>query len=102
MVEEVQAGVAISVNGRDFTGPLTVFRQTRVRELSFTPTGYDHRTSARVLSPPTRADASISVEDSPMSNPSPTDAAETGAQLAALTAQVAALTTRAADAEAAL
>ncbi len=98
-VEEVQAGVAISVNGRAFTGPMTVFRQTRVRELSFTPTGYDHRTSARVLSLPSRA-GHLPIEDSAMSNPTP--APEAGDQLAALAAQVAALSSRAEAAEAAL
>ncbi|MFZ1574070.1 MAG: hypothetical protein WAT36_02255 [Chromatiaceae bacterium] len=102
VIEEVQPGVMVSVNGHAFTGPLTVFRQTRVRELSFTPTGYDHRTSASVLSLPTRANAHIIIEDLSMPNPPLPDAPETGAQLAALTAQVTALTTRAADAEAAL
>lgn len=100
VVEEVQPGIAVSVNGRAFTGPLTVFRQTRVRELSFTPTGYDHRTSARVLSLPSRAGASP-IEASAMSNPTPVP--ETGGDpLAALTAQVAALSARAEAAEAAL
>ena len=97
VVEEVQPGVAVSVNGRAFTGPLTVFSQTRVRELSFTPTGYDHRTSARVLSLPSRAGASP-IEASAMSNPTPVP--ETGDPLAALTAQVAALSARAEAAEA--
>ena len=103
VVEEIQAGTAITVNGRDFTGPLTVFRQTRIRELSFTPTGYDYRTSAQVLSQPAAAPGPVTPrsstpEDRRMSTPSPDDLV---AQVAALSAQVAELTVRAESAEAA-
>lgn len=107
VVEEIQAGTAVSVNGRDFTGPLTVFRQTRIRELSFTPTGYDYRTSAQILSQPAHLPApgqdpappSSTPEDRRMSTPSPD---ELVAQVAALSAQVADLTARAEGAEAEL
>ena len=48
-VEEVAHGVAASVNGRAFTGPLTIFRNSLIRETSFTPTGADAQTHARVF-----------------------------------------------------
>lgn len=104
VVEEIQAGTAVTVNGRDFSGPLTVFRQTRIRELSFTPTGYDYRTSAQVLSQPATAPGPVTrISSTPgdrhMSSPSPDDLV---AQVAALSAQVADLTARAENAEAAL
>ena len=51
-VEEVTAGATVQVNGRQIAGPITIFRQSRIRELSFTPTGVDYRTEAHVLSAP--------------------------------------------------
>lgn len=48
-VEEVAPGVAATVNGRAFTGPLTIFRNSLIRETSFTPTGADAQTNARVF-----------------------------------------------------
>ena len=49
-VEEIAVGASFSVNGRALTGPLIVLRDTLIRELSFTPTGVDAATEARVLS----------------------------------------------------
>lgn len=49
-IEEVAAGTTTTVNGRTFSGPLTVFRNNTIREVSFTPTGADDQTSARVFS----------------------------------------------------
>lgn len=49
-VEEVQAGSSVKLNGQKFDGPLTVFRDNRVREVSFCPLGADHTTSAHVFS----------------------------------------------------
>lgn len=100
IVEEVQAGGQISVNGRTLSGPMTVWRQTAIRELSFTPTGVDRHTSAHVFSTP--ADPATPLQPDPeapsMADPTPDPAA----QVAALTAQLAALQTRADTAEAAL
>lgn len=96
-VEYIQPGGTAEVNGRPFSGPLAVYRHTRIRELSFTPTGVDHRTVAHVLSatPPT--------EDPPMPDPivSP-PAADLTATVADLTTQLAAAVTRADAAESAL
>lgn len=49
-IERVQAGERATINGREVLGPVTVFRASRVREVSFTPTGADHRTQATVFS----------------------------------------------------
>lgn len=86
-IEEVQPGTQAAINGRTFTGPLTIFRQTRIRELSFTPTGYDHRTSAAVMSTPPPGASTPMHEDSTM----PT-VDELQAQLSGLSDQVAQLT----------
>lgn len=84
--EEVAPGALVNVNGRTLTGPLVIFRQTAIRELSFTPTGVDGGTSARVWSA-TPAPITPTSEAVPMT---PED----------LTAQVAQLTLRAETAEA--
>jgi hypothetical protein len=49
-VEEIGAGQSVTVNGRQFTGPITVFRNSMLREISFTPTGWDSQTSATAMS----------------------------------------------------
>jgi hypothetical protein len=46
--EFVAPGVQDNVNGCALTGPMNILRQTAIRELSFTPTGVDGATSARV------------------------------------------------------
>jgi hypothetical protein len=48
LVEEVPRG-EIVVNGHSLKGPVTVFRQGAIREVSFTPTGADRHTSATVF-----------------------------------------------------
>ena len=105
LTEEVQPGTAVAINGRSFTGPLTVFRQSRIRELSLTPTGYDHRTYAQVLSQPgilplatTSSFVTPEVTMTVAAEPNP----DLTAQVAALTAQVSELTARAENAEATL
>jgi hypothetical protein len=49
-IEEVAAGQSVTVNGRQFTGPINVFRNNVIREVSFTPTGWDAQTSATAMS----------------------------------------------------
>lgn len=49
-IEEVKAGATVEVNGRTFTGPINVFRNNVIREISFTPTGWDSQTSAVAMS----------------------------------------------------
>lgn len=48
--EDLKVGSTAVVNGRTITGPATIFRQSRIREVSLTPTGVDHNTHARVFS----------------------------------------------------
>lgn len=49
-VEEVMPGNTVSVNGRQIPGPLTIFRNSTVNEITFTATGYDTNTTARAMS----------------------------------------------------
>jgi hypothetical protein len=48
-VDEVGKGKSVQVNGRTFSGPITVFRNSVIREVSFTPTGWDAQTSATAM-----------------------------------------------------
>lgn len=49
-VESVGAGIVVTVNGRQFTGPLDVLRNGLVREVSVVTLGADSDTSAAFLS----------------------------------------------------
>ncbi len=109
-VEEVAPGVQASVNGRAFTGPLTIFRNSLIRETSFTPTGADAQTHARVFaSAPMRAIPVFSAapaapaEDSLMSDPADTQRiAALESDLSTAKAAITAANERADAAEAAL
>lgn len=96
-MEEVNAGTQVQVNGRTLAGPLVIYRQTRIRELSFTPTGVDYRTEAHVLSAALPTEAPTMTESTTQAPP-----ADLAAQVADLTAQLATATTRAEAAEATL
>lgn len=48
-IEEVGGGELVALNGRMLSGPLTIFRNSLIRETSFTPTGADAHTHARVF-----------------------------------------------------
>lgn len=48
-IEEYKAGTKIKLNGQTFDGPLTVFRNSRVREVSFCALGADDKTNATVF-----------------------------------------------------
>lgn len=49
-IEDVRAGSKVDLNGQTFDGPLTVFRDNRIREVSFVSLGADHTTEAHVFS----------------------------------------------------
>ncbi|MGC1275028.1 MAG: hypothetical protein WBC44_15085, partial [Planctomycetaceae bacterium] len=49
-VEQVPAGKAVRVNGREFRGPLAVARKTRLREISFVGVGAGENTAALAAS----------------------------------------------------
>lgn len=48
-IEQIKAGAKVNLNGQTFAGPLTVFRNNRVREVSFVTLGADDQTSAQVF-----------------------------------------------------
>ena len=49
-IEEVLQGSNTVVNGRSFDGPITVFKNSKIIEVSFTATGWDSNTSAAAMS----------------------------------------------------
>ncbi len=49
-IEELKPGATTTVNGHEITGPAAIFRNNMIREVSFTPTGVDHNTSATAMS----------------------------------------------------
>ena len=49
-IDELKAGAIAAVNGRQITGPATIFRASLIREVSFTPTGVDPNTEAAAMS----------------------------------------------------
>jgi len=49
-IEHIESGVTAEVNGHTVQGPAYIFRNNLIREVSFTPTGVDHNTSAAAMS----------------------------------------------------
>ncbi len=49
-IEEVAPGKTVNVNGQDFTGPLHVFRNVRVHEITICGVGADTQTSLQAFS----------------------------------------------------
>lgn len=47
-IEKVAAGKQFAMNGRQFVGPATIFRDSEIREVSFCATGADSKTHASV------------------------------------------------------
>lgn len=50
VLEEIAPGAFSEVNGKILNGPAVVFRKSKISETSFTPIGWDDKTSATVLS----------------------------------------------------
>ena len=48
-VEKLSKNKTTFVNGQKVTGPANIFRNSKIREVSFTPTGMDDRTHAYVM-----------------------------------------------------
>jgi hypothetical protein len=65
-VEAVREGKSVVVNGRTFSGPLTVLRKTILKENSFAPLGADGATSAAVFSDDGSAPVVIPTQEPPM------------------------------------
>lgn len=97
-IEEVKPGSNITVNGRQFTGPVTVFRNSMIREVSFCATGADANTSAQVFSRHAQREEPTMTQETnkPANAPSVEDLQ---AQVTKLTADVAAANARAESAE---
>lgn len=105
-VEEVQAGAEVEVNGRRLKGPLNVFRDSLIREISFTPTGADPQTVAYAMSAPAPAAARGALDTETQTQEEadmdPTKIEELQAQVEDLSAKLSAAEARAAEAEKAL
>jgi hypothetical protein len=67
-IEEVLQGSNTMVNGRSFAGPITVFKNSKIVEVSFTATGWDANTSAAAMSrggditPSTQGDSTMDLK----------------------------------------
>lgn len=48
-IEKIREGLEKKVNGHKFTGPGHIFYNSKIREVSFTPTGFDDNTSAKIM-----------------------------------------------------
>ncbi|MEG2268935.1 MAG: hypothetical protein RSC68_31955 [Acinetobacter sp.] len=49
-IEEVSQGKSVTVNGQSFEGPITIFRNNRIREFTICSTGADRNTSIKAFS----------------------------------------------------
>lgn len=47
--DDIGSGKKVKLNGQVLDGPLTVFRNNRIREVSFVPLGADSRTAAQIF-----------------------------------------------------
>ena len=92
-IEEFGRGEKVTVNGQNFTGPLTVFRNNRIRETSFTALGAATDTNAQIFSIGGKSPANFT-GDTEMNQ------ADHDAAVAELNAKIVAAEKRATDAEA--
>ncbi len=86
--EEFQAGKSVTVNGREFTGPITVIRNATLREISVVALGADTNTQADIAAAQPHED--ITMPD-PSKGAGGNNPAGDNAQLIELTARVAEL-----------
>jgi hypothetical protein len=90
-VEDLRPGMTAVINGNDVKGPAAIFRNSVVREVSFTPTGVDNGTSATAFS--------ATYQPTPKREASDMDPKEMEAKLSALEADLKAANARADTAE---
>ncbi len=62
-VKKVSRGATVSANGRDYTGPVNVIYNSRLRETSFVPVGGDINATASVTARVGQGDENMSLED---------------------------------------
>ena len=81
-IENVAAGTTATVNGREFAGPISIVRASRLREVSVVLFGADAATSAAIAA----GDAAETLEEPPMAdiaNDTPVEQTEAAASVAA-------------------
>ena len=83
-IEEVSQGKTVTVNGQTFEGPITIFRQNRIREFTICSTGADRNTSIKAFSG--KANPNPTKEDTDV------DLVQAQAKITELTGQVNTLT----------
>lgn len=98
-VQQVEPGESVVVNGTEHAGPLYVFRQSRIREVSLTPTGADHRTSAQIFSASTPGAPQMQQQQNETVEALRAQIAERDARIVALSDQVAKFSAEKRDAE---
>ncbi len=85
-IEEVSQGKTVIVNGQSFEGPITVFRQNRIREFTICSTGADRNTSIKAFSG--KANPNPTKEDTNVTELEKAQAAQKQAETERDTAQV--------------
>ena len=90
-VEQLIKGQSATVNDRQVNGPVSIFRNSLIREVSLTPTGVDHNTSATVFSAGANKEGSIQMSEVSQNDFS-AQLAEKDKQIADLTDKVKSLT----------
>lgn len=93
-IEEVSPGAEYSLNGATVMGPLTVFKNSTIREISFCSVAADRGTSASVFS---GQHEQITIEVSQMAEPTQENGRDLEAELANMTAKFAASEARIAE-----
>lgn len=88
VIMEVSPGATVEVNGQQLTGPVTVFKNSKIIEVSFTATGWDADTSATAMNRSGNTPTTLSGE-SPMTPEEKAAQDKLTADNAALTAQLA-------------
>ena len=68
---DVKAGSQIELNQQTFEGPLTVFKNNRIREVSVVALGADHKTSAQVFNGGTQITLPYSEQENMMADQTP-------------------------------
>ena len=93
-IDEIGQGSTALVNGQQLSGPLTIFRNARIREVSFCAVGYDAATSATAFAFTTAFKPQVALHAS-ITTPGETPMSQTPAErIAELETQNAALTTQ--------
>lgn len=62
-IQEIPDGFSVNVNGQDFLGPITIFKNNSIREVSFVAMGADSQTTAKVFNKGKKMDKEIKTEE---------------------------------------